>query len=153
MHHFTFNNTLVVLFLFLIYKAAITTTAIRTKHIDELHLDHQLWNNETRFYADELKIFQKKLEKMSLVNSGIDFRKQIEHFQDQFIIQKEQLEILNNEIKLHEGWLAEYAGEHGETIEHDLFADHLMMRGCMETFRKIYDDLKSDFYDFLEKWR
>jgi ribosomal protein S15P/S13E len=129
-----------------------TTTAVvkaKTRHIDELHFEHQLWISQAKFYADELKIYQKKLGEISTKNTAEDIRKQIEHFQNQFIIQKEQLDILTHQVNEHEQWLAKYAKEHPVAVDHELFADHKEMHEKMDRFVNIYDELKADFKKFL----
>jgi hypothetical protein len=128
------------------------TITINRKPLIYLHEDHQKWFQEIGFYKDELKIFVKRLEEIASRNSGIDLRKQIEHFQNQFIIQKEKLDMLNHDLNIHEQWLAIYAKEHPTTIENELFADHSVMKRQVTIFEKFYEELKAEFLRFLEKW-
>jgi hypothetical protein len=128
------------------------TTATKTKHIDELHFEHQLWLNEAKFYVDELKIYQKRLDEVAAKNNAEDVRKKVEHFQNQFIIQKEQLDILNHLVNEHEQWLSKYAKENPVAIDKKLFADHAVINDKVETFKKIYSELKSEFNRFVATW-
>jgi hypothetical protein len=123
----------------------VSSAKIKTKHIDELHFEHQLWSSEVKFYNDELKIYHNRLGEVASRNTKEHARKQIEHFQNQFIIQKEQLDILNHDITIHELKLVKYAKENPIAIDKVLFADHDAMRDRMETFDKIYGDLKYEF--------
>lgn len=125
------------------------TTVTKTKHIDELHFEHQLWLSEVKFYIDELKIYQKRLEKILSKNKSEDFRKKIEHFQNKFIIQKGQLDDLSHHINMHEEWLAKFAKENPVAIDEQLFADHAVIHENMDTFKKIYNELKAEFNKFL----
>jgi ASC-1-like (ASCH) protein len=129
-----------------------TTSTTKTKHIDDLHFEHQLWNSQAKFYSDELKIYQKRLEEIASKNNKPEVAEQVEHFQNKFIIQKEQLDILNHEITVHEQWLAKYAKEHPIAIDHHLFADHKTMHVKVESFHKIYNDMKEEFKKFLAVW-
>jgi hypothetical protein len=129
-----------------------TTTAAKTKHIDELHFEHQLWTSEAKFYADELKIYQNRLAEVAAKNTKEEVRKQIEHFQNKFIIQKEQLDILNHGVNEHEQWLSKYSLEHPVAVDHARFADHKEMHKKMETYTKIYAELKQEFNRFLSTW-
>jgi hypothetical protein len=129
-----------------------TTTTEKTKHIDDLHFEHQLWSSEAKFYADELKIYQNRLAEVAAKNTKAEVRKQVEHFQNQFIIQKEQLDTLNHEINVHEQWLAKYSAKNPVAIEHKFFADHKTMHEQAEAFRKIYNELKDEFRRFLAVW-
>ena len=121
-------------------------------HIDDLHFEHQLWLTTARFYEDELKIYQNRLDEVATKNSGIDARAQIEHFQNQFIIQKEQIDILNHDVRKHESWLSKFAKENPVAIDHHQFPDHHEMHDRMDTFNKLYADLKIDFHRFLTTW-
>ena len=129
-----------------------TTTEGKTKHIDELHFEHQLWLSEAKFYADELKVYQNRLAEVASKNTKPEVTKQIEHFQNKFIIQKEQLDILNHEVNEHEQWLAKYSKEYPVAVDHVLFADHKKMHENMERFDKIYAELKNEFKRFLSVW-
>lgn len=124
----------------------------KKKHLDELHFEHQLWRSEIRFYADELKIYQNRLDEIASKNNSTEVVKQIEHFQNSFIIQKEQLDITNHEIKVHEEALVKFAKENPIAIDHRLFDDHTVIHEKVDTFRKLYTELKNEFKRFLEKW-
>ncbi len=124
----------------------------RKKHLDDLHFEHQLWLSEAKFYADELKIYQKRLEEVSAKNSSSEVKMQVEHFQNQFIIQKEQLDILSHDAKEHEEWLTNFAKENPVAIDHHLFADHEAMLEKISTFKQIYSGLKTEFNRFLATW-
>lgn len=128
------------------------TTATKTRHIDELHFEHQLWLNEAKFYNDELKIYQKRLAEVASKNNAQDVLKNVEHFQNQFIIQKEQLDILNHHVNEHEQWLAKYAKENPVAIDKKLFADHVSINDKVEAFKKIYAELKVEFNKFVAAW-
>ncbi|OFY83058.1 MAG: hypothetical protein A3F72_18855 [Bacteroidetes bacterium RIFCSPLOWO2_12_FULL_35_15] len=129
-----------------------TTLSINRKPLNYLHEDHKKWLEEVLFYKDEVKIFTKRLEEIASRNTGIDVQKQVEHFQNQFIIQKEKLDMLQHDLNIHEQWLAIYAKEHPSHIEEELFADHAVMRRQINMFEKIYTELKTEYLDFLEKW-
>jgi hypothetical protein len=127
-----------------------TTTG--KKHIDDLHFEHQLWLSESKFFADELKIYRNRLEEVASRNSKPEVTKQIEHFQNQFIIQKEQLDIMNHDVNAHESELAKYAKANPIAIDHKLFDDHEKFSDRMATFKKIYGELKKEFTNFLVTW-
>jgi len=128
------------------------TTATKTRHIDELHFEHQLWLNEAKFYNDELKIYQKRLAEVASKNNAQDVLKNVEHFQNQFIIQKEQLDILNHHVNEHEQWLSKYAKENPVAIDKKLFADHIEINDKVESFKTIYAELKKEFNKFVATW-
>jgi hypothetical protein len=126
-------------------------TALKRKHIDDLHFEHQLWLSELNLFADELNIYVNRLTEISAKNTGEEIRKKIEHFQNQFILQKQQLDILNHDIKLHEQLLSSFAKEHPIAIDHHLFSGHTETAGKVATYRSIYNSLKQAFGKFLEE--
>lgn len=122
------------------------------KHLSDLHFEHQLWLSTAKFFNDELKIYQNRLEEIASKNTAEDVRKQIEHFQNGFIIQKEQLDILNHEVNVHEQELAKFAKDHPIAIDHYLFDNHTTLSEKVEAFQKIYVELKTEFNRFLSTW-
>lgn len=129
-----------------------SATAKPKKHIDELHFEHRLWTNNMKFYKDELNIFENRLEELVSRNTKIEVTAQIEHFQNQFIRQREVAEQLISKCLDHDKFLANQAKSHPIAIDHVLFADHTKLRDEVETFEKIYAELKSEFMTFLAKW-
>lgn len=123
----------------------------KKKHLSDLHFEHKLWDMETRFYEDELKLYQTWLEEVAGKNTHIDVQVEVEHFQNQFLIQKKALSTLRHQSKAHEQWLSKYAEAHQTAIDHVHFADHATMRDNVDTFRKLYVDLKAEFKRFLEE--
>lgn len=123
----------------------------KRKHLNELHFDHQLWLSEVLFYGYELSLYRKKLEGISFKNTAQEIKKQVEHFQNQFIIQKEQLDLLKHETVVHEQWLAQVAKENPIASDHRLFTDHQATHEKINAFKKIYNDLKAEFNRFLSE--
>jgi hypothetical protein len=126
-----------------------TATAKTTKRIDDLHFDHQLWLSETKFFRDELAIYQNRLSEVASKYTVSDVLKQIEHFQNQFIIQKNELDIITHLTNEHEQWLTNYAKAHPVAIDHVEFANHVVLEDKMVMFKKLYTELKHDFLKFL----
>lgn len=122
------------------------------KHIGQLHNDHTSWLSEIRLHADELRIFQQRLEEIATKNNATEVQKSITHFQNQLIIQKEQLDILSHNIRKQEQLLAQYAQEHPVAIDHVLFKDHKDLREQNETFNRLFRELKTEFNAFLGRW-
>ncbi len=126
-----------------------TTSKAKQKHIDTLHFEHRTWTSGIRFYADELSIYQQRLDEVAGRNNNTELRKKLGHFQNQFIIQKEQLDILKHDISAHEQELSAYAHEHPVAIDHVLFAGNDALQEQYDTFVRIYAALKMEFTAFL----
>lgn len=119
------------------------------KHIGELHADHQSVKSEASLYKCELKIFRERLQEVAAKNTKPDVTAQVEHFQNQLLLQQEQLDILTHEINVHESALAHYAADHTVAVDHRLFDNHNDMLEKAAMFRKLYSGFKTEFNRFL----
>ena len=72
-----------------------------TKTIYQLHEEHKTWLNKLLFYKDELSIMTNRLSEVSRKNTSREVLSLVDHFHNQLIIQKEQIDILNHDIKSH----------------------------------------------------
>jgi hypothetical protein len=126
-------------------------TKEKTKHIDELHFEHQLWIKELQFYKDELVVFNKRLTEVAGMYTNNEVLNRLEHFQNQFILQNEVADTLLHDLKEHEHILANTAKEFSIAIDHRAFSDHPKMREAMDSFIKIYRELRNDYMRFLSE--
>jgi hypothetical protein len=114
------------------------------------HFEHTLWMNELKFFEDEVIIYEHQLEKLVKRNDK-DMLASLEQFQNKFIRQKEVLDELKHEIKVHEqklGWAMQNDPQKARNFIHH----HDEMRDQIETFKKIFAGLKVNFYKFLKKY-
>lgn len=126
-----------------------STVAENRVHLLDLHSDHELWLNTLRFCKDEIGIFEKRLEDIAKRNTGRDVMAELEHFQNQYIREREVIDELRHDIKQHENYLQQYASEHPVAIDHVLFKDHAGLRDRVNTFEKLYHELKAEFMRWL----
>lgn len=122
-------------------------------HLTELHEENRFWVKELLFFKDELTYFEGRLADIASRNSNHEVLAKVEHFQNQFIRQKEVIDEVKHNIKAGENELEDFARSHNEiAIGHTLFADHVDLRDEMETFKKIYAEMKEEFRHFLSEW-
>ncbi|SDF02830.1 hypothetical protein SAMN05421636_11016 [Pricia antarctica] len=118
----------------------------------DLHFEHTQWRSELLFWEDELKTFNNRLEELVIRWTNKDVLAQLEHFQNQFIRHGEVIDTLQHDINVHETNMAAH-NEKGEDVINVLLAkNHIAFRERMETQRKIYGDLKKEFYRFLSRF-
>jgi len=116
----------------------------------ELHFEHTLWTKELSFATDEIKFFEKKLSDIVSVFSDREVLANLEHFQNQFIRQKEVVDELNHKIKIHEQDLSNRLKTNSE-LNDNMTENHTKMRDDMMMFRKLFAELKKEFFQFLGK--
>ena len=121
-------------------------------YLNDLHIEHKLWGNELDFYRDELAILEPHLEELANKYTDQELLAAIEQFQNQFLLQKENIHALRKAINAHESGLAAFAIAHPVAIDHRYFGDHKDLREKMERERMLYLRLKGDFFAFMDKW-
>jgi predicted RNA methylase len=120
-------------------------------YISDLHFEHVQWRNELIFWEEQITSYIKRLEEVVTRWTDNEIRAQVEHFQNQFILHNDVIDVLKKDIKKHEQHIAEYAQEHPVAIQHIHFDDHTGLRDRMDTQRNIYTELKGKYYSFLSK--
>jgi hypothetical protein len=124
-----------------------------TLSIRSLHMEYQLWTRELLFYKEEIKIFEDHLEAILHRNNKNGVPAHVEHYQNQFILQKEVIDFLKHDLIVSERQLAGFAHElSGEGIDTIKMDNHGKLRERMSTFRKIYKEMKSEFRRFEMQW-
>ena len=122
------------------------------KTIYELHEEHKTWLNKLLFYKDELKIMTDRIMEVAEKNTSDEVRSLVDHFQNQLIIQKEQIDILNHDIKSHESYLEAAVQKNPNAVDHEKFSDNKKQRENIAVFEKLFKELREELIDFLSKW-
>ena len=128
-----------------------TTKATPTKHLSDLHFEHQVWLNTLQFCKDEIGIFERRMEEIVSRNTDKALLAELEHFQNQYIREREVIDELRHDIKQHENFLEQEVKEHPIAIDHRAFGDHTILRERMGTFEQLYKELKDEFYRWMAK--
>lgn len=121
------------------------------KKIYEMHQEHADWLNKLSFYKDELEIMKNRLAEIAPKYTSNDILAQVEHFQNQFIIQAEQLDILKHNINEHEEYLQQRLNENQVAADHQTSSDSPQIRESVASFERIYNGLRQEFNQFLAK--
>lgn len=122
-------------------------------HLTQLHVENKFWVTELLFFKDEIAYFETQLARIITNNTAQEVMAKVEHFQNQFIRQREVIDEVKHNIKASENELQAFAASHNEiAIGHALFADHVELREEMDTFKKLYSELKDEFRHFLAQW-
>jgi hypothetical protein len=120
--------------------------------LGDLHFENQLWTRQLNFYKEEIGMFEEYLGKVAVSQSPSEVGAQVEHFQNQFIREKEVIDTLTHDIKVEEQRLAKEAADQLVSISPVEFENHQSLRDQMTQFEKIYHELKIEFRRFLSQW-
>jgi predicted RNase H-like nuclease (RuvC/YqgF family) len=117
----------------------------------QLHYENKVWKNELLFVADEIKVYENRLSDLVRGEPVKKMLRKLEHFQNQFIREKEVIDTLKHDVSSHEHMLVEWV-KMKKGSEEMLSKKHDELKDRMETFRKIFTELKAAFYEFLAEW-
>lgn len=118
----------------------------------DLHFEHKQWKRELFFWRDELKSFQKRLTELVTRWTDKEVLAQLDHYQNQFLIQEKRINELQENIDVHENNIAAHSEKGEDVLETTLVKNHIEFRNNMDTQRHIYSDLKKEFFRFLSKY-
>ena len=118
-------------------------------YINDLHFEHKQWMSELEFQRGELKSFIKRLEEVVVRWTDKEILRQVEHFQNQFILHDEVIDTLVHDINLEEEKLSTFAASHPVEIDHVHFEDHGGMRERNEDQSRIFTNLRKEYMRFL----
>lgn len=119
--------------------------------ISDLHFEHKLWTSELLFWQDEIGTFKHRLEELVERFEDNEIMAKVEKYQNQFIRHREVIDTLKHDINAAEHTLAVYAVDHPDDVNKEFFGDHASLRDRMETQRKLYGEVKTNFLNFLRK--
>lgn len=131
--------------------SSVDAPVIERVYVKDLSFDHELWDNEIKYYRNELEIFEHRLEQDVVRLSDNDAFRELEHFQNQFIRQNEVLDILNKRVRQNRKAITRESVEGVVDNNTQLISEYRALRDEFETFEKIYADLKKKFVDFNHK--
>lgn len=121
---------------------------VNVKNIDNKHSE---WKSSLSFYKDELGVFTKQLTEVAEKNTGNEVMQMVDHFQNQFLVQAENMDILKHDIDQHISMIAEKAIQRAGHIDKDEMITHTNLQERFETQALILKGLKDEFRKFLSK--
>ncbi|MFM7007241.1 MAG: hypothetical protein ACKOWX_08300 [Flavobacteriales bacterium] len=120
--------------------------------IYDQHLENQDWLKRLDFYKEELNILRERLDEVTAKNNQAEFLKSVEHFQNQFIIQRNHIDELAHQIKANEHVLVAEIAANPVAVDHRKLANHDEEADYIGYFEKNFALLRAEFNTFLAKW-
>ena len=118
----------------------------------DIGVQHSEWLKILDFYEKELNILEKRLEEVAAKNTSFDARAGVEHFQNQFIIQRNNIDELKHIVNAHSHNAFEDVKQHAGKVETTLVDEHHKIEDDVKQFEKVVNDLRHEFNLFLTKW-
>lgn len=120
-------------------------------HISHVSAEHSSWLRGIEFYKDEIRIMKHRLEEVSGKNTGAEVKAQVEHYQNQFMVQEKNLNQLKHEIDAHFKHMEMDVELRAQHLANSTLAEHDVMRESYITTEKIVNELRHEFNHFLSK--
>ncbi|MCC6286303.1 MAG: hypothetical protein IT249_00310 [Chitinophagaceae bacterium] len=114
--------------------------------------EHGEWLKELSFYKEALQSTKKRLEEVASKNTATEVMKAVEHFQNQLIIQQNNIAELAHNVHEHERHVSKETQLHAGKIDEVLQAEHQDLEEEITLIKKIIKELRAEFNKFASKW-
>lgn len=116
------------------------------------HSENTEWTSKLNFYKDEIKIMTSRLEEVATKNSSMEVLAEVERFQNQLIIQRNNIDEALHEVKINEESLQAEIKSNPVAVDHRSMEYHAQEKELVDAFEKNFNDLRSEFNEFIGKW-
>jgi hypothetical protein len=124
---------------------------MQTTSIKNVTNEHAEWKNALGFYKDELAIFKNRLTEVASKNTSKENMQMTEHFQNQFLIQTENIDMLQHDINTHLNTMAKEIQQNAGHVNTTQLSSHDLLKNRFENEEKIFTGIKKEFAGFLSK--
>ena len=121
-------------------------------NINQLGHAHTDWLRGLDFYKEEINILKERLAEVADKNTSFEARQGVEHFENQFTVQRNNIDELHHEIGLYASRMAEESLQHGGHVGQELATEQGLLKDKYEIFEKTFKELRHEFNEFLSKW-
>jgi uncharacterized membrane protein YgaE (UPF0421/DUF939 family) len=116
------------------------------------HEENTDWLNRLDFYKEDIKILTKRLEEIATKNSATEVLSEVERFQNQFIIQNNNIDEIKHLVKENESLLKKEIESNPVAVDHRKMEYHEKEKELVEAFEKNFNTLREDYNTFSSKW-
>jgi hypothetical protein len=120
--------------------------------IYSMDADYKEMLNKVEFYKFDITVLQNRLEEVAKKNSAPEVLSMVEHFQNQYILQNEQADILHHEIKVSRKEIENEVNKNPVAVDHRKMNDDTELREKVELFEKTMSVLRNESIRFFAKW-
>lgn len=134
----------------------ISVTATTGKYILQpslvtMHQKSLNWISAIELWKRELSFFQKLLDQHAPKMANVEFKKQIDHYQNLITYYRGELvDALRKSLRDHEHRLASMLQELNEA-DVEYFKEHQGVIEKVSSFQKVFAEFKHGFFEFIER--
>jgi hypothetical protein len=126
-----------------------TVTPKAANLLEQFRHETMTWLRSLDFYKQENSHLMNRLTEVVDGTTDRDFLAQAEHFQNQFIIKDEFMDILRHDINEQEKRLVEKQRRREESLDGDLESGQIGLRDQVAYLEKDFTELRNDFNRYL----
>ncbi len=116
------------------------------------HEENTEWLKKLDFYKDEITILKGRLEELAQKNNAQEVLAEVEHFQNQFIIQRNNIDEIAHKVRENEQSLLEEIKSNPVAVDHRKMEYHAAEQDLVNSFEKVFNEVREDFNKFSAKW-
>jgi hypothetical protein len=113
---------------------------------------HQEILNVLDFYSSDISFLEKLLTKVLEKNNHNEVKNESEHFQNQFIIQRNNIDALRSKILINKHEAALEAKIHAGKVDERLITDINQLKHEEKQIEKTMEEIRKAFKQFVAKW-
>ena len=123
-----------------------------TDTIYNQHRENTTFMEKLFFYRDEIAIMKSRIAEIASKNSSNEVMVQVEQFQNQLIIQDNNIDMIKHDVGQSEKSLEAAINKNETAVDHRKVEDHLAAREGVNSFEKNFNELREELKRFLAKW-
>jgi len=128
-------------------------SARNTFHISRMSNEQNDWQRGLIFYKQELQIHTHRLADVSkMYDSLAELKANVEHFQNQFIVQRNNIDQLTHDLVSFEKQASHETEVMAEHITAETFAEHDVLGERYSALEKTINELRHEHNTFLAKY-
>ena len=116
-----------------------------------LHLICEDFKRTLQFYKSEIPFFKERLDEISEKNTAEEIRKQVEHFENTFIVMNENLDVLMHDVNIKQDAISKDAKERPDFINLKVNETADDLKALIDFTAKEFAEKKEHFYRFLSE--
>lgn len=122
------------------------------EYIYKQHEENIEWLNTLKFYKDEIKIIQHRLEEIAGKNNSKEVLGLVEQFQNQLIIHRNTIDEIQHRVIISEDKLQQDVERNPVAADHRKTDYHQAEKEELQIFEKLFSELRENFNRFASKW-
>lgn len=122
-----------------------------TELLKKMLTEHGTWQTKIASFRTELKLLNQDLSNIVSKHAPREVPAKAEHFQNQFILQNEVLDIMRHDFKQYENMLEANIEKPGKNEIGVILLGHQQHVDRLNDYDKLFKELKDEFNEFSSK--